>query len=363
MTKTNFSGERRAFMTGNEAVAWAAIAAGADIMYGYPITPQNQVMHNWAKIIPEYGRHFMQTEDEISAGFTTLGGVLAGKKAFTATAGPGNVIMQDAMSMAEAMRIPAVFIIQQRGGPSTGTVIYSQSELILTTHGGNGEGMRIVYSTCSHQELFDYTIKAFNIAWKYRFPTYILGDGYQGEMRESLTLYNPEERGIKMVEPEAYVRVRKPGEKVSHLRNCYNVEEELYEALTETIAAFDKTAEEIIEYKTKKTEDAELLIIAHGIISRAADEAVDMLREQGVKAGLFRPITVHPFPTEALRELAKKVKRILVVESAYGQLAGVVKQNLYGLTVPIDGLFKPGMGITSEEIALKAGKEVALCKL
>ena len=199
MAEFALKGEQRVFMTGNEVCAWACVAAKADIMYGYPITPQNEIMHYWTRLAPKRGKRFLQTEDEISAGFTTLGGVMSGRKAFTATAGPGNVLMQEAASMAEMMRLPVVMIIQQRGGPSTATVIYSQQELTLTTFGGNGEGHRIVYSTSNHQELFDYTIKSFNAAWTYRFPTFVLGDGYQAKMRESLTMYDPEERGIKLV--------------------------------------------------------------------------------------------------------------------------------------------------------------------
>ena len=138
MSEKPIQGERRAFMTGNEVVAWACLAAQADIMYGYPITPQNEIMHYWTRLGPKFGRRFLQTEDEISAGFTTVGGVLSGARAFTATGGPGNTLMQESISMAEMMRIPTVMIIQQRGGPSTATVIYSQQELTLTTFGGNG---------------------------------------------------------------------------------------------------------------------------------------------------------------------------------------------------------------------------------
>lgn len=116
MTDKPIEGEKRAFMTGNEAVTWAALVAGAQIMYGYPITPQNEIMHYWTRMAPKYNRSFLQTEDELSAGFTCIGGVLAGKKAFTATAGPGTVLMQEPMSMAEMMRIPVVAVICQRGG-------------------------------------------------------------------------------------------------------------------------------------------------------------------------------------------------------------------------------------------------------
>ena len=197
-------GEQRRFITGNEVVVWGALAAGGDLMYGYPITPQNEIMHYWTRLAPRFGKGFLQTEDELSAGFATLGGVMAGKKAFSGTSGPGNVLMQEPISMAEMMRIPAVWIIQQ-GRTSTATVIYSQQETRLTCFGGNGEGLRIVYSTASHQDLFDYTIKALNTAWRYRFPTLVLGDGYQAKMQEAVTLYNPEERGIEIVPSEPLV--------------------------------------------------------------------------------------------------------------------------------------------------------------
>ena len=286
MAEKPITGERKAFMTGNEAVAWAALAAGADIMYGYPITPQNEIMHYWTRMAPKFGRSFLQTEDEISAGFTTIGGVLAGKRAFTATAGPGNVLMQESMSMAEMMRIPTVLVVCQRGGPSTATVIYSQQEVTMTCYGGNGEGFRIVYSTSGQQDLYDYTIKAFNTAWKYRFPTFVLSDGYQSKMRESLTIYDPEARGIKMVPTEAYLgKAGIPGidREPSLLRNTYNMEEELYEVIMDIKEEYDRIAPEIIEYKEMNTEDADLVVVAHGIVSRAVEGAVKALREEGVR--------------------------------------------------------------------------------
>ncbi|HHW39619.1 MAG TPA: ferredoxin oxidoreductase [Syntrophomonadaceae bacterium] len=350
-------GERKVFMTGNEAVAWAALAAGADIMYGYPITPQNEIMQYWTRLGPKYNKKFLQTEDELSAGFTTIGGVLAGRRAFTATAGPGNVLMQEPMSMAEAMRIPTVVVIQQRGGPSTATVIYSQQEVTLTCFGGNGEGLRVVYSTSSHQDLFDYTIKAFNTAWKYRFPTFVLSDGYQAKMRESVVIYDPEARGIRMVPTEPFLgKAGTPGEDrpAAHLRNTYNIEEELLEVLSKDIEEYERVAPEIIEYDAYNTENADLLVIAHGVVFRSAAMAVKELANQGYKIGYFRPITLRPFPREQLRQAAQQAKQLLVVESAYGQLLKIVQDNLYGLNVPIKTLLRPGVGITPEEIAEKA---------
>jgi 2-oxoglutarate ferredoxin oxidoreductase subunit alpha len=356
-------GERKVFMTGNETVCWAALAAGADIMYGYPITPQNEIMHYWARNVPKFGRRFLQTEDELSAGFTTVGGVLSGRRAFTATAGPGNVLMQEPMSMAEMMRIPVVVVIQQRGGPSTATVIYSQQEVTLTCFGGNGEGLRVVYSTSSNQELYDYTIKAFNTAWKYRFPAFVLGDGYQAKMRESLIIYDPGARGIDMVPTEPYLgRPGKigPGRRAAHLRNTYNIEEELLEVLERDIADYERVAPEIAEYEAYNTDNCDLLVVAHGIVFRSAKVAVGDLAAGcnhefkglpgGKKIGYFRPITLRPFPQEQFRAAVAGAKQLLVVESAYGQLLKIVQQNLYGSTVPIRTLLRPGVGITPEEI-------------
>ncbi|NPV93122.1 MAG: ferredoxin oxidoreductase [Firmicutes bacterium] len=351
-----FEGEKRVFTTGNEVAAWAAVAAGAEMMFGYPITPQNEIMHYWTRLAPKHDKRFLQTEDEISAGFTTCGAVQAGRKAFTATAGPGNVIMQEPFGMAEAMRLPIVAIIQQRGGPSSGTVIYSQQEVTLTAYGGNGEGYRIVYSTATHQEIYDYVIKAFNTAWKYRFPTFILGDGYQAKMREPLIMYNPEDRGIEMVPAEPMVGL--PGtigvdREAQHRCNIYSLEEELYEVVLKFDEEFNRIAPEIVEHEQSYCDDADVLVVSHGVVSRAALDAVEILRDKGIKAGYFRPITLRPFPGEALNQASQSAKQVLVVESAMGQLMKLAKQEMYQNPKPMVGLFRPALGIVADEIVNK----------
>ncbi|MDA8096273.1 MAG: ferredoxin oxidoreductase [Clostridia bacterium] len=362
MSEKPITGEKRVFMTGNEVVAWAAVAAQAEIMYGYPITPQNEVMHYWTRLAPKFNKTFLQTEDELSAGFTTIGGVMAGRKTFTATAGPGTVLMQEPLAMAEMMRLPVVVVVMQRGGPSTATVIYSQQEVTLTTYGGNGEGFRIVYSTATHQELFDYTIKAFNTAWKYRFPTFLLGDGYQAKMREPLTMYDPEERGIEFVKPEPYLGLpgisgvdRLPG----HYRNTYNTEEELNAVINDHVEAYDRVKEELVEHEEFGTENADVVVVAHGVVARATKQAVDALRADGLNIGYFRPITLRPMPDKALQAMADRTKKILVVESAQGQLARLLKDSLYGKTVEIVPLFRPGVGVTPEEVMARSRELVA----
>jgi len=349
---------KKSFMTGNETAAWACLVAGADMMFGYPITPQNEIMHYWTRLAPKYGRGFLQTEDELSAGFTVCGSVQSGKKAFTATAGPGNVLMQEPFGMAEAMRLPMLAIIQQRGGPSSGTVVYSQQEVTLTTFGGNGEGMRIVYSTSGHQEIYDYTIKGFNTAWKHRFPVFILGDGYQAKMREPLEMYDPEDKGIEMVKPYPLIGLEGKigaGRDPQHLCNIYSLEEELYEVVLKVAAEYEALEDQLIEYDEKNCDDADIIIVSHGVVSRAADDAVKALRAQGIKAGYFRPITLRPYPRKALREAIAKngVKKLLIAESAYGQLDRLTKQEIFGETVKIENLFMPGVGIIDYDIINK----------
>lgn len=351
MAEVLLQGDQRVFMTGNEVVAWAAVAAGADIMYGYPITPQNEIMHYWTRLAPKHGKRFLQVEDEISAGFTTIGGVMTGHKAFTATAGPGNVLMQESANMAEMMRVPIVYVVQQRGGPSTATVIYAQQETTLTCFGGNGEGHRLVYSTATHQELFDYTIKAFNMAWTYRFPCFVLGDGYQAKMRESLTMYNPEEKGVKMAISEPLLgNTRKPEGQFRHLRNTYNTEDELYKILLAHQSDWDNMAEKVTEWDEKGCEDAEVIFLTHGIVARSALSAFEELRAQGKKVGFFRPITVRPFPGKQLMKAIKNARKLLVAESAYGQILKMVQANIFGSQIEIVPMLRPGLGITTEEI-------------
>lgn len=341
--------KKRVFITGNEAVVLAAIAARADALFGYPITPQTEIMQYWTKLAPKYHKLFLQTEDELSAGYYTLGAVMTGKRAFTSTAGPGNVLMQEPMAMAEMMRLPAVFIIQQRGGPSTATVIYGQQETTLTTFGGNGEGFRVVYSTASHQELFDYTIKSFNVAWKYRFPTFVLGDGYQGKMRESLMLYDPKEENLEFVPPYALVgQAEENG--FQHYQNTFNTEEELYTVLQAHIKDYEAMAPHILEWDERWCGQADTIVISHGIVSRSCLAACNLFQHEGRHVGYFRPITLRPFPAEKVRECVAKAKNIIIFESAQGQLYKLLAEALYGLSVPVKKVFRPGLGITTEEV-------------
>ncbi|MBU0661066.1 ferredoxin oxidoreductase [Patescibacteria group bacterium] len=333
---------KRQFLTGHEVAVLACIDAGATHMFGYPITPGTEILTNWIHHTQKNkALEYLQTEDEIAAGFAVCGAVMAGEKTFTATAGPGTVLMQDALSMADGMRLPFVCIVAQRGGPSSGTVIYSQQEVNLAIHGGNGEGMRLVYSPSTVQELYDMTRKTFNGAWKYRFPSVVLTDGFLLKTRQDVVLNTD----YPNVEAEPLVHEKE----YKHIRNIYTVEEELYEVLQEHKRDFDAMAKEVADYEAYKTEDAEVVIVAHGIVGAATKAAVDMLRESGKKVGLFRPKTLSPFPAEALNNLAEHCPSLCIVESSMGQLRDLVKQALT-VSAEIHGLYKPAVGIDVEEI-------------
>lgn len=340
------------FLMGNEAIVKGALAAGATMMTGYPITPTSEIMQYWSReALKNSNLKFLQTEDEMSAGFALIGAVLSGIKAFSATAGPGNTLMQDAFSMAEGMRLPTVAFINARGGPSTGTVIYSQQELNLTCFGGNGEGLRIVYSTNGVQELYDYAIKAFNTAWHYRFPTFVLADGYQAKTQTQVEIYEPTEKQIEIMPSTPYLLSdQKEKGRFVHMRNTYNLEEELADVINHHYRYFQEIIPEIVEFDDYHTLDAEIIVFAHGIVAAAAKYAVDTMRSEGKKVGLFRPITLSPFPRESALNVSANKKGILVVESSLGQFERLVKYHLYQNQTPIHLLQKCAVGISTEEI-------------
>lgn len=333
---------KRQFTTGAEVVVKAAVDAGVEMMYGYPITPATEVFTGWIKS----GEKYLQTEDEIAAGFAVCGGVLAGQKCFTATAGPGHILMQDALSMAEGMRLPFVSVIAQRGGPSSGTVIYSQQEVILACYGGNGEGMRIVYSPSNLDELYLLTRKAFNNAWQYHFPAIVLTDGYLLKTKGVINFSELVE-GLENIPTKQFIK----DEEIRHWRNIYTFEEELHDHVLESQKDFVKMAENVVEVDGYQIDDAEILLIAHGIVASSAKTAIDQLRLNGKKVGLFRPVTLSPFPKKELDQACKKVKKIIVIESSLGQLARIVRDQLAPeISVPFEYLQHPALGIEPEEI-------------
>lgn len=331
-------------MSGNDAAVLGAMDAGAKIMFGYPITPATEILEGWiAKSQDEKDLQYLQTEDEIAAGFGVLGAVLGGAKAFTASAGPGHILLQDAISMAENMRLPFVGIMMQRGGPSTGTISFSQQEVNLAAFGGNGDGLRVVYSASSIAEMYEFTYQAFLTAWKYRFPTMVLGDGYLGKMKQLVEL----NRQSSLVKSEKILKEQKES---TYIRNCYSSEDDFYKHLKTNIDDYNEAVSEIAKSEGVHTSDSDLLIIAHGIVASAAKDAVKSLRKDKIKIGLWRPITLRPLDVESLKSAVKGKKKIFIVESSYGQLARIIKSELFDSKLKIVEILKPAVGFTPDEI-------------
>jgi 2-oxoglutarate ferredoxin oxidoreductase subunit alpha len=334
-------------LTGNEVVLRAARAAGADFFAGYPITPTTEILSGWAKLAAKDKKlEFIQMEDETASGFAVIGALLAGKKAWTVTAGLGHVLMQDPLSLAESLRLPFVMYVGQRGGPSTGTVIYSQQELTLARYGGNGEGLRVVYAPSNLEELYALTQKAFDTAWKYKFPTIILGDGYLSKTLSTVDMT----KTIPVTPAKPYFL----NGKVKNMRNCYSIEEELAAHLNTLFHDFAEASREIVMSESYKTTDAEIVVFAWGSVGYAAKVAVAKLRKEGVKVGLFRPITMRPFDASAAIKAVNKAKKVLVVESSAGHFGRIVRETLSGsYNNEFIRLYKPAEGITVEDITDK----------
>lgn len=306
------------------------------------------MLTGWAKKARQKkGLIFLQTEDEPAAGFGVLGAALGGKRAWTATAGVGHVLMQDPLMLAEAMRIPFVAYIGQRGGPSTGTVIYSQQELNLARQGGNGEGMRIVLGPSSLQELYDYMIRGFEIAWKYRIPVIILGDGYLSKMTGAVNLTKPKLSAKK----KAIVSQ----DSIVNLRNSFSLEEELGDILAEEMKEFAEISKKVEDSEAFGCSDAKVVIFSWGTTALAAKEAVKEFQSENKKVGYFRPITLRPFSAKAAKDAVKNCSKILICESACGQFGRLVTEALFGVEgVEVTRFYKPAEGITKEEIVKKA---------
>ena len=335
------------FITGNEAVVKGAIFAGAKVMFGYPITPSTEILEGWIKqAATNKNMEYLQTEDETAAGFALSGALLAGEKAFTATAGPGHILMQDPLSMAENLRLPFVCIVMQRGGPSTGTVNFSQQEVDLAAFGGNGDGLRVVYSASTVSELYTLAAKSFSTAWKHRFPTILLGDGHIAKMRTKVRLSPP----IKTINASSILKEQSAS---TNLRNCYSSEKSFGEKLEKDIADWQASKKVIAECELFETRDASEIIFAHGSVAETVKEAVMRMRKSGRKIGLLRPITLRPLSTEKICEVTKKAKKAYVVESAMGQLARMIKSEVAGLNTPFVEINKPAQIFSVEEIIKK----------
>ncbi len=321
---------KRVLMKGNEVIAEAAIRAGCRFYAGYPITPQNEIPEYMSKRMPEVGGVFIQAESELAAINMVFGASAAGARAMTSSSSPGISLKQEGISFLVGAELPAVIVNMQRGGPGLGNISGSQQDYFQAVKGGgHGDYKLLVYAPFNHQELWSLTMRAFDRADEYRNPVMILADGVLGQMMEPFTPtdYNPPE-----LPPKDWVLDGCKGRPPRVIKSLYLGEGELERHTRKLFSKYKKMKEKDVLYESYETEDADLVIAAFGIAARVCLSAVRMLREKGCRVGLFRPITLFPFPEKEIQEIASAGKRFLVVELNMGQMVEDVKLSVNGMT-------------------------------
>ena len=308
----------RILMKGNEAIAEAAIRAGCRHYFGYPITPQTEIAAYMAKKMPKIGGVFLQAESEIASINMVYGAAAAGMRVMTSSSSPGISLKTEGLSYIAGSDVPALVVNVQRGGPGLGVIQPSQSDYFQATKGGgHGDYRMIVLAPASVQEMASLTIKGFDLADKYRVTAMILADGTIGQMMEPITFED--------TEPQTY---EKPWaltgteckRKHNIVNSLYLKPEELEQKNIERFEKYKAIEENEPMWEEYMMEDAEICVVAFGIASRVAKNAVAAAREEGIKVGLIRPITLWPFPTAAFEKVADRVKSFISVELNMGQM-------------------------------------------
>ena len=339
-------------MKGNEAIARAAIRCGADGFFGYPITPQSEIIETLALDKPweTTGMVVLQAESEVAAINMVHGAAGAGKRVFTSSSSPGVALMQECISYMAGSEIPGMIVNVQRGGPGLGTIQPSQSDYTQAVKGGgNGDYHVIVLAPNSVQEMADFVDLAFELAFKYRNPSMILSDGVIGQMMEKVVMppYKPRrtEEEIRRECPWATMG-RTPDRKPNIHTSLELKPEAMEEHNLHLQAKYREIEENEVRYETQQCDDAEYIIVAFGSAARLAQKAIETARTEGIKVGLFRPITLWPFPTKEIKAMAEGKKGVLVAEINAGQMVDDVRLAING-TVKVEHFGRLG-GIVPE---------------
>ena len=319
----------KVLMDGNSAIGEAAIRAGCQCYFGYPITPQNELTEYMAAHLGrKKGCSFIQAESEISAINMVYGASLAGVRTMTSSSSPGISLKQEGISYLAACELPAVIVNMSRGGPGLGSIVASQSDYFQATRGGgHGDYRTIVLAPASVQELADLTHQAFDLADKYQIPVIILGDGMLGQMKEPVEFKHEVSEELPVRSNALRGAKGRPSKIVKTFTSKPTELEEINWSLYRRYQLIKKKE---VTYETFLVEDAELLVVAFGIAARIAKGAIKNARGEGLKVGMFRPITLWPFPSEKLGELANRVKNFLVFEMNMGQMLEDVQLALEG---------------------------------
>ena len=351
----------KVLMKGNEALAEAAIRAGCRYFFGYPITPQNEIPQYLSKRLPEVGGVFLQAESEIAAINMVYGTAGAGARVMTSSSSPGISLKQEGITYIAGAELPCVIVNMQRGGPGLGSIQPAQSDYFQAVKGGgHGDYKMLVLAPATIQEMVDLMGKAFDLADEYRNPVMILGDGILGQMMEGVEF--PAEETLVTIAEKPWATTGAKGRKPNVINSLFLDPVELEKHNHHLQRKYDRMAKEIM-WENYQTDDAELVLVGYGSSARIAKAAVDLARTQGIKAGLFRPITLFPFPKEALQQACKQAKHVLTVEMSMGQLVEDVRYNLE-FKVPVHfygrcGGMVPTTRAVLEEIIrwVKSGKE------
>jgi 2-oxoglutarate ferredoxin oxidoreductase subunit alpha len=315
-------------LKGNNAMAEAAIRAGCEAYFGYPITPQTELLEHMSARMPELGRAFVQAESEVAAINMVYGAACAGKRVMTSSSSPGISLMMEGLSYIAGTEVPMVLINVMRGGPGLGNIAPAQGDYRQMVHGGgHGDYRSIVLAPASVQEAIDLTVLAFDLAEKYRAIAVVLADGSLGQMMEPAEL--PELQPLRTHAPEWAV-TGEPGRPRRRLTSIYlQPEDEETVNIRLQRRWLDVEASEV-RFQETLLEDAEVAIVAFGTAGRVALSAVRQARAEGIRVGLFRPISLSPFPATEIRQLAGRVKGLLVVEMNAGQMLDDVRLAVNG---------------------------------
>lgn len=349
-------------MKGNEAIAHAAIRCGADAFFGYPITPQSEIIETLAELKPweTTGMVVLQAESEVASINMVYGAAGAGKKVFTSSSSPGIALMQEGIAYMAGAEIPGVFVNVQRGGPGLGTIQPSQSDYFQATRGGgNGDYYVIVLAPASVQEMADFMPLAFDLAFKYRTPAMLLSDGVIGQMMERVVLppFTPRRTEDEIKEQCPWATFGRTKDRNPNILTSLELQPEVMEQRNLALQKKYQTIRETeVRYETTLCDDAEYLIVAFGSAARISEKAIELARESGLKVGLLRPITLWPFPTDAVKELAKGKKGVLSVEINAGQMVEDIRLAVNG-TVPVEHFGRLGGIVPEPDEIVKAIKE------
>jgi 2-oxoglutarate ferredoxin oxidoreductase subunit alpha len=348
---------KRILMCGNEALAESAIIAGCDAYFGYPITPQNEVTAYMSKRMPEENRVFLQCESELAAINMVFGASATSKRAMTSSSSPGISLMQEGMSYLAGAELPAVVVNVMRGGPGLGNIAPSQGDYFQATRGGgHGDYKTIVLGPSSVQELVDCMPLAFDLADQYRMTVLVLADGILGQMMEPVVF---DKKPRRKLPPKDWALTGAGGRKQNIVRSLWLKEGVVEQHNYDLQAKYREVEKNEVLCEQYEVDDAEIIVVAYGVAARIVRGAVNIARQQGIKVGWLRPITLWPFPAEQISRAADELRIFLVVEMSCGQMVEDVKLAVAGKS-PVLFYGRPGGGVPTVEQVLEKIKSLTI---